>query len=87
MTHDHHEAFPGYHEDQILFDGCAECGERAARADHGVGDLDPVRFGRAWARALCWEKHGLANVSDAEMPLLRTLNAVRVQLDRSGVRA
>ena len=80
MTHNYHEALPGYHPDQILTDGCAECEWRSRREDHGIGTLDPQRFFRAWARAREWAADGLDSVSQAELPLLAVLSAIDTQL-------
>lgn len=81
MSHDYHEALPGYDPDQLLVDGCAECEMRAGFADHGIGNLDPARFRHACIRARMWQRDGLANISDAELPMLTVLAAVEAQLD------
>lgn len=40
MSHDAHEALPGYSPDQLLHAGCGECDMRAAAPDAGLGHLD-----------------------------------------------
>jgi hypothetical protein len=77
VSHDYHEGQPGYSPEQILKDGCAECAARSASADRGINSLDPVTFARAWDRAIRWHRDGLPGVSDAEVPLLAVLAAVR----------
>jgi hypothetical protein len=80
MTHDNHEALPGYHPDQILHDGCGECEERAQSADHGIGGLDVPAFRRAWERAATWKREGLPSIAYAEIPMLSVLWAVQCQV-------
>jgi hypothetical protein len=49
-----------------------------------LSHLDPVAFANAWARAAAFERGHLADVSAAEVPLLRVLWAVQVQMERRG---
>lgn len=83
MIHAYHEGLPGYSADQLLHDGCPECEYRAADSDHGIGRLDRENFARAWVRAT--QTGQLRSVSQAELPMLRVLWAVQVQLQRTGV--
>lgn len=85
MSHNYHEALPGYHADQLLVDGCHECETRAKSADHGINNLDPVRFRQAWVRARLCQQRGLPNISNAELPMLNVLAAIDVQVRHSGV--
>jgi len=86
-VHDYHEGLPGYSPNQILHDGCAECEARAKSITHGMRYLDNQRFARAWERAAEWnvQDGDVRDISHAEMPLLRILWAVQVQLQRRGV--
>lgn len=85
MSHDYHDALPGFHADQILVDGCGECEARSERPDHGISTLDTNNFARAVHRAREREYRGLDNLSEAEHPLLSTLWSVWMQLERRGV--
>ena len=85
MTHSYHEGQPGYSPAQILHDGCAECARRGGDVSLGIASLDPQNFTRAWERATAWNFGGLGDLSEAEMPLLRTLWAVQLQFERLGV--
>lgn len=89
MTHDYHDALPGYDEAQILHDGCAECEARSASRNHGIAHLDHWRFARAWRRASDWNQGSLDNstISAAEVPMLDVLWAVQVKLETHGLRA
>jgi hypothetical protein len=82
--HDYHDGLPGFSEAQILHDGCAECEERGASRNLGIAHLDHVRFARAWERAAAWNKAGLADVSNAERPMLDVLWAIQCQLENRG---
>jgi hypothetical protein len=84
-VHDHHESLPGYHPDQLLHDGCDECEDRGQHVHEAIAKLDEDRFVLAWKRAGELQLHGLPHVSRAELPLLRALAAVQVQLERHGV--
>lgn len=83
--HAYHEGLDGYHEDQILHDGCLECEDRAVSRNLGIAYLDKARFARAWARAAQWNHAGLDNLSKAEVPMLDALWAVQCQLENFGV--
>lgn len=85
MAHDYHEGLPTYSDVQILHDGCAECEARAFREDHGISSLDQQNFARAWQRAAAWNTGGVPAVAAAEVPLLRALWAVQLQLERRGI--
>lgn len=88
MTHDYHDGLPGYDEEQILHDGCAECEARSGSRNHGIAHLDRQNFVHAWRRAAEWNQRQLDNstISQAEVPLLDVLWAVQVQLERRGIR-
>lgn len=88
MSHDYHQGLDTYHRDQILHDGCAECEYRAEHPETAIANLDVGNFERAWARAAAWQTgNGDARdtLSRAEVPVLRLLWAVQVQLERRGV--
>lgn len=82
VSHDYHEKLDGFSPDQILIDHCGECESRSVRADHGISSLDVHNFARAVERARAWNTHGLADISDAEVPLLTTLWSVWLQFER-----
>lgn len=91
MSHDYHDALPGYDPRQILHDGCAECEQRGANVGDAICRLDTERFARAWRRA--YDDYATAGegyeatgpISEAERPLLFALWAVQIQLERRGV--
>lgn len=91
MSHDYHDALPGFHQDQILHDGCAECEHRAENVERALGHLDHKNFERAWRRAADQfastppSGHYGGRRSVAEMPLLTALWGVQVHLQRRGV--
>ena len=87
-AHDYHDALPGYNDEQILHDGCAECEARSTSRNHGIAHLDPSNFVHAWRRAAEWNQGELDNstISQAEMPLLDVLWAVQVKLEGHGLR-
>jgi hypothetical protein len=82
MVHDYHDALPGYHPSQILYDGCGECEARGADVESALAHLDPARFLHAWNRAVLMRFGILTNCSVAEAPLLRVLGAVQLQAAR-----
>jgi hypothetical protein len=82
--HDDHEKLPGYDQAQILHDDCGECEGRAKTPNLGIAYLDRTRFAWAWARAAEWNRDGLPNVSNAEVPMLSVLWAVQCQLENYG---
>lgn len=84
-AHDEHTALPGYHVDQLLHDGCELCEYRALHVDVALASLDSTRFVLAWQRAAELQMHGLQNVSQTELPMLRALSMVQVQLERRGL--
>jgi hypothetical protein len=85
MTHDPHHAQPGYTPEQVLYDGCAECSQRAASYDHGLANLDVANFERAWQRAATWYRHGLPDTTQNELPLFHTLSMLMVHFERRGI--
>jgi hypothetical protein len=86
-VHDYHEGLPGYHPDQLLHDGCAECEARGKDVATAIGHLDRTNFIRAWARAADWNKGRLNDsaVSKAEAPLLRVLWALEIKFEPRGI--
>lgn len=84
MSHDAHEAVPGYSPAQVLADGCGECRYRSEHPDVAVAHMDPQSFATAWKRAAAWQRDGLGDVSAAEVPVLRVLWALAVQFERLG---
>ena len=84
MSHGPHESHPGFSPHQVLKDGCAECSSRSESVWLAISYLDPVAFAKAWARAAAYERGTLADVSAAEVPLLRALWAVQVHLEQRG---
>jgi len=85
MSHDYHAALAGYSEAQILVDGCCECETRSENVAVAIAHLDHEHFIRAWMRATEWNREHLLDLSHAEGPLLNTLWAIAVQLERLGV--
>lgn len=90
MSHDHHESLEGFHDSQILVDGCAECAERSATPSMAISHMDNNRFSQAWRRAFDLNALRGAGVplderSAAEMPVLNVLWAVMLQLERRGI--
>jgi hypothetical protein len=85
VSHNPHHAHPGYSPDQVLYDGCGECDRRAASMDHGLSTLDMNAFERAWERAADWQRKGLRDTADNEVPLFRMLVSVMTQLERRGI--
>lgn len=85
MTHDAHEAMPGYTPWQLLHSGCGECQARSAEYGGGLAHLDRTRFAIAWARAHRWKTEGLDDLDPAEIPLLETLWLVQDQLAKFGI--
>ena len=81
MIHDYHEALPGFSPSQILHDGCGECESRSNR----ISALDGQTFEEAWVRATRFQIYGVPDLSKAERPLLETLIAIQIQLERKGV--
>lgn len=73
MTHDYHEGQPGYHPDQLLKDGCAECKYRSENLHAALAHMDTRGFAVAWTRAIDFESGRLDNISRAEVPLLRAI--------------
>jgi hypothetical protein len=93
MSHGYHDGMSGYDARQLLVDGCKECEQRAQDVAEALGYLDNGRFVHAWRRAWLWlgvdsahpRREDLGPLSKAEMPMLRALYAVQVQLERLGV--
>lgn len=87
MVHDFHVELLTFDPAQILHDGCAECEERSRSRSHGIANLDPANFARAWRRAALRNVGALySRVSQAERPMLDVLWAVQVQLEKKGLR-
>ena len=84
MTHDYHEGLAGYSPAQILHDGCGECEARGADPSEAIAHLDRQNFVRAWERAADWNKTGCPDIAAAEVPLLRVLWTVQLQLEPRG---
>lgn len=84
MSHSYHEGHPGYSPAQVLKDGCHECSQRSERPDAAISYLDPQSFAAAWKRAAQWERGQVADVSEAEVPVLRVLWAVACAMERLG---
>jgi hypothetical protein len=85
MTHAPHEWLPGYSPAQLLHDGCPECETRGQAAAAAIAGLDTASFERAWERAAAWQRDGGGHpIAAAEIPMLRALWAVQVQLERRG---
>jgi hypothetical protein len=84
-THDYHEGLPGYSPEQILHTGCAECEFRGRDVSEAIVHLDGRNFARAWKRAAEWNTAGALNICEAEVPLLRALWSLQLQLHRLGV--
>jgi hypothetical protein len=80
MSHDIHAGDPA----QILHDSCGECQWRSEHPDAAISHLDVQSFADAWKRAAAWGRDGLADVSHAEVPVLRVLWATAVQFERLG---
>ena len=85
MSHDRHEGQPGYSPQQILHDHCRECEYRGDAVWPAINYLDMAAFANAWIRAVQYGRGELADVSAAEVALLRTLWAIQVQFERRGV--
>lgn len=85
MVHGPHENQPGYHPDQILHDGCAECEDRGRHITAALNAMDRGRFAAAWERAAEWNRSGLDSVSHAERDLLAVLWLIQVKLESRGV--
>lgn len=79
LMHAYHDVLPGYHPDQILYDGCPECEERGQVVYRAITALDLDNYFRATKRAVVWNEEGCDNVSRAERALLETLWAVWLQ--------
>src|SRR5271169_4073551 len=86
MTHGYHEGAPNYSPGQILNDNCEECAERGNNLGVAITSLDKQRFVKAWERAGKWQTEGLEDVGLTELPLLRALSAVQIQLERRLIR-
>ena len=84
MSHDAHEAHPGYSPQQILKDGCAECRQRSASPWLAISHMDRETFGRAWGRAIAFERGQIDDVSHAEVPVLRVLWALALKFEERG---
>ena len=84
-VHDFHEGLWTFSPHQILHDGCGECEDRGKDVATAIAKLDGYNFQRAWARATLWNKEGAPDISKTEVPLLRALWSLQLQLERRGV--
>lgn len=86
MSHGPHEALSGYHPAHLFHDGCEEC-ETRITIGAGIGSMDPHRFAAAWSRATLYgqDQPVPGGVSKTELPALRALWAVQVQLEQRGI--
>jgi hypothetical protein len=90
-THDYHPGLPGYHPDQILHDGCAECERRGANVETAIGSMDHKRFEKAWLRTAdqrastppSGDRGGPRSV--AESKVLDAIWAIQVHLENRGI--
>jgi hypothetical protein len=80
MTHDIHAGPEG----AVLWDECGECRYRSEHPDMAISHMDPRSLAEAWARAMEWNAGDLRDVTSAELPVLRILWAVQVQLEQRG---
>lgn len=88
-SHAYHQELDGYHEDQVLHDGCSECEHRAKHLDVALAVMDPERFDKAWKRAAAVYGNpgeGDYHLAKAEEPVLQALYGVQVQLQRVGLK-
>jgi hypothetical protein len=84
-AHDYHEGLPGFSPEQILHTGCAECEFRGKDVSEAIVYLDGRNFARAWKRAADWNTTGAPAICEAEVPLLRVLWSLQLQLERLGI--
>jgi hypothetical protein len=84
MSHVHHASLPGYDPRQVLVDGCGECHLRSLGLPMTMMELDGQHFRDAWLRAFWWQHDDdtSLHLSQAEIPLLKTLWAMQVALER-----
>jgi hypothetical protein len=85
MTHDNHEALPGYDARQIWHDGCSECEFRSKYLPGTMTALDNETFRLAWQRAADAnrDQNGTTGkISQAELPLLDLLWTLQVVFER-----
>jgi hypothetical protein len=87
VSHDYHQALPGYSPAQILHDGCGECEIRGRSVSLAIASMDKGRFALAWRRAADWNLTvgAVSDVSKAERPLLEALWAIQLRLENYGV--
>ena len=84
-SHIYHDRLPGYDERQIWYDGCPECERRSDTLPNSLMAIDADTFNRAWNRADLLRndrQEEMGALSNAEMPLLRTFEAIQIQQDR-----
>lgn len=84
-AHGYHEGLPGYSAAQVLHDGCEECAYRSQEPSQAIARFDRAHFATAWRRAAEWNRSGLADIAEAEVPVFRVLWATQLQLERLGV--
>lgn len=91
MSHAHHESLEGFDARQILHDGCDECEYRGERPALALASLDMQTVERAWKRAFDhFASRGggheaTGTLAQCERPLLETLWAFQVILERRGI--
>lgn len=86
MSHAYHEGQPNYNPNQLYFDDCDECKTRA----NGAYPFEKVKDLRAaWQRAYRFETGRLEPVelpvSETEIPVLRILWSLMIELQRYGI--
>lgn len=84
-AHDYHEGHPGYSPAQVLHDGCGECAYRSQEPSQAIARFDRAHFRAAWKRAAEWNRSGLADIAEAEVPVFRVLWACQLQFERLGL--
>ena len=80
-----HQTHPDYSKEQVLHPGCPECASQGIAVWPAISHLDAEQFTAAWKRAAAYTFGELTDISDAEVPVLRALWALQVQLTRLGV--
>lgn len=83
MTHDCHEALPGYDPAHTLHPGCAECEQRARDLD-GILSLDRGNLHALWIKMVAREFTGWPDVatSDLDHQAARILYVVGVAVSK-----
>lgn len=87
-AHVYHNALPGYDPRQIWYDGCPECESRAANLPMSINMLDTNNLRIAIERTKDWmydQWDIIGDLSQAEIPLLRMLEAFLSIQNRLGI--